>query len=68
MKEVIINEEPIMIDSELEDTVVLIDNVLNQKYSKKKEKSDLLKKITQIDFDDWNINESLKVLHQIYSN
>jgi hypothetical protein len=68
MKEVIINEEPIMIDSELEDTVVLIDNVLNQKYSKKKEKSDLLKKITQIDFEDWNINESLKVLHQIYSN
>ena len=68
MKEVIINEESIMIDSELEDTVVLIDNVLNQKYSKKKEKSDLLKKITQIDFDDWNINESLKVLHQIYSN
>ena len=68
MKEVIINEESIMIDSELEDTVVLIDNVINKKYPKKKEKSDLLQKITQIDFEDWNINESLKVLHQIYSN
>lgn len=68
MKEVIINEESIMIDSELEDTVVLIDNVINKKYPKKKEKSDLLQKITQIDFEDWNINESLKVLHQIYNN